>query len=172
MFQYLLFAVVVFPWGPQVQCNLNPASPAGLHPDGYAALQSLSAAHRITQGINHSSSRGNVHDTDGIVIGNAYTGAVDISVRCLSETQIKTFLARLADSGFAAWYRKNGQDSWNGPPHIHAIWAGCRLKPILQHQVEEWLAGRNGLFSSRPYEFWQPSTPMKDKVSTLYRAFN
>src|SRR5688572_6535897 len=67
-----------FPWAPEVRCNLNPARPQGLHPGAYAALESLRAAHRITQGINHSTSRGNVHDTDGMINGAAYTGAVDI----------------------------------------------------------------------------------------------
>ena len=68
--------------------------------------------------------------------------------------------------------RKAGQDGWTGPPHIHAIWAGCRLKPILREQVEDWLAGTNGLSSNQPYQFWQPAAEMKDKVAQLYRANN
>ena len=161
-----------FPWSQEVRCNLNPPRPQGLYPDAYSALRSLAVAHRITQGINHSPERGNVHDTDGTINGNAYTGAVDISVRCLTQVQIKALLARLANVGFAAWYRKDGQDGWTGPAHIHAIWAGCRVKPILREQVEDWLDGKNGLSSNQPYQFWQPSAEMKDKVSKLYRAFN
>jgi len=128
-------------------------------------------SHRITQGINHSPGRGNVHDTDGTVKGNSYTGAVDISVRCLTRAQIRTLLARLAEAGFAGWYRKDGQDGWTGPPHIHAIWAGCRLKPVLQQQVEDWLRGGNGLYSNSAYQFWQASAQIKEKVEKLYRAF-
>ena len=79
-----------------------PQEPAGLHPDALTALKGLALTHRITQGINHSVERGNVHDTDGFVEGKAYTGAADISVRCLTEPQIKTLLDRLADAGFAA----------------------------------------------------------------------
>ena len=90
-----------FPWAPEVQCKLNSPKPQGLHPDAYSALQSLALSHRITQGINHSSDRGNVHDTDGTINGNAYTGAVDISVRCLTAVQIKALLGRLAALGFA-----------------------------------------------------------------------
>src|SRR5207244_5052328 len=123
------------------RCKLNPAKPQGLHPDAYLALRKLEAAHRITQGINHSRDRGNVHDTDVTVQGIAYTGAADISVRCLTAAQIQALLARLAESGFSAWYRKDGQDGWTGPPHIHAVWAGCRLKPILLQQIERWLDG-------------------------------
>ena len=129
-------------------------------------------AHRVTQCINNSTARGNVHDTDGIVNGQPYTGAADISVRCLTAGQVKTLLERLADAGFAAWYRKPGEDDWTGPPHIHAVWARCSLKPVLQQQVRSWLDGKNGLASNRPYQFWQPSAAMKEKVHTWYRASN
>src|SRR5712691_5649719 len=161
-----------YPWAPEVRCTLNPAKPQGLHPDAYSRLQGLSLAHRITQGINHSLERGNVHDTDVTVNGKPYTGAVDISVRCLTQAQIKSLLAGLADLGFAAWHRKAGQDGWSGPPHIHAVWAGCRLKPVLRAQVEDWLEGRNGLPSNEPYQFWQASPQMRENVSKLYRASN
>jgi hypothetical protein len=160
-----------FPWAPEVRCSLNPAKPTGLHPDAFAALKGLTLAHRITQGINHAVDKGNVHDTDGFVEGKAYTGAADISVRCLTEPQIKTLLDRLADAGFAAWYRKDGQDDWKGPPHIHAVYAGCRLKPILQSQIEDWLRGGTGLRGSAAYKFWQPRTESRDKLRALYRPF-
>ena len=161
-----------YPWAPEVRCQLNPARPAGLHPAAYAALQSKAIGHRITQGINNVSERRNVHYTDGTINGKAYTGAVDISVRCLSEAQIKTLLAELAGLGFAGWYRKDGRDGWTGPPHVHAIWAGCRLKPILQQQVESWLEGRNGLFPNERYQFWQPSMELVETVRKLYRTSN
>jgi hypothetical protein len=161
------------PWSPDAQCRLNPAHPNGLHPSALSALQTLSLAHRITQGMNNSSDRGNVHQTDLVISGKPYTGAVDISVRCLTEAQIRTLLGRLANIGFAAWYRKQGQDGWTGPPHIHAVWAGCSLKPILREQVESWLNGGNGLFSrDAVYRFWQPSAELKEKVRALYRSSN
>jgi hypothetical protein len=180
---YLIFALAIaaaqtphktpaYPWAPEVRCNLNPAKPQGLHPDAYSRLQGLAVAHRITQGINHSAERGNVHDTDGTLNGKPYTGAVDISVRCLTQAQIKSLLAGLANLGFAAWYRKAGKDGWSGPPHIHAVWAGCRLKPILREQVEEWLDGKTGLFSNQVYQFWQASPELKENVRKLYRASN
>jgi hypothetical protein len=161
-----------FPWGPEVRCQLNPARPAGLHPDAYAALRDIAIAHRVTQGINHAPERGNVHDTDVTIRGKAYTAAVDISVRCLTAAQIKNLLGVLATRGFAGWYRQNGIDDWTGPPHVHAIWAGSALKPVLRQQVESWLSGGNGLGSGRAYQFWQPSGEMKDKVRTLYKASN
>jgi len=96
-----------YPWAPGVPCNLNPAKPAGLHPEALGALKGLALGHRITQGINDAVERGNVHGSDGFINGKAYTAAADISDRCLSETQIRTLLDRLADVGFAAWYRKD-----------------------------------------------------------------
>ncbi|HLH31111.1 MAG TPA: hypothetical protein VKY31_07900 [Terriglobia bacterium] len=151
---------------------MNPAHPQGLHLDAYAALRKLELTHRITQGINHSADRGNVHDTDVRIEGKQYTAAVDISVRCLTETQIKTLLADLANAGFGGWYRRDGRDGWTGPPHVHAVWAGSRLKPFLQYQIESWLDGGNGLGSNQPYYFWQPSEQMKQNVRGLYRRFN
>jgi hypothetical protein len=159
-----------YPWAADVPCNLNPAKPAGLHPEALAALKGLALAHRITQGINHAVERGNVHGTDGLIDGKAYTAAADISVRCLNEAQIRTLLDRLADAGFAAWYRKDGQDGWNGPPHIHAVFAGCRLKPVLHLQVEDWLRGEIGLSRNEAYKFWEPSQPAREKLRVLYKG--
>ena len=161
-----------YPWAPEIRCNLNPARPEGLHPEAYSRLKKLALTHRITQGINHSSERGNVHDTDLSLDGKPYTGAVDISVRCLTQSQIKLLLGNLADLGFAAWYRTPGKDGWSGPRHIHAVWAGCRLKAILRSQVEEWLEGKNGLASNEPYQFWQSLPDMKEKVRKLYMSSN
>jgi hypothetical protein len=160
------------PWAPEMRCQLNPARPQGLHPDAYSALQAISVAHRITQGMNGSSDRGNVHQADTTINGKSYTAAVDISVRCLTPVQIKDLLGRLAGAGFSAWYRKQGQDDWTGPPHIHAVWAGSPLKPFLRYQVESWLDGRNGLSSNKPYQFWKATPEMQVRVRSLYRASN
>ena len=175
MFIYLHLIVLLaaaYPWAPEVRCTLNPAKPNGLHPEAYSRLEHLALAHRITQGINHAVERGNVHDTDLTISGKPYTGAVDISVRCLTQAQIKSLLAELANQGFAGWYRNPGHDGWTGPPHIHAVWAGCRLKPVLKDQVEEWLDGKTGLFSNEQYQFWQASPEMKESVRKLFRASN
>src|SRR5215204_156265 len=81
-----------YPWRPEVRCSLNPSKSGGLHPEAQAALARIRLAHRVTQGINHSADPGNVHDTDVRITSKDYTAAVDISVRCLTETQIKTLL--------------------------------------------------------------------------------
>jgi hypothetical protein len=161
-----------YPWRPEVRCALNPSRTAGLHPDAHAALKGLALIHRVTQGINHSSDRGNVHDTDVTIARQPYTAAVDISVRCLTEAQIKTLLESLANAGFAGWYRKDGQDDWSGPPHIHAIWSASPLKPVLKRQIESWLEEKNGLGSNRPYRFWQPDLKMKEEIRLRFRQFS
>jgi hypothetical protein len=160
------------PWSRGNRCSLNPTNDKGLHPAALAALRSIAVAHRITQGINNPAAPGNVHYTDGTIKGQPYTGAADISVRCLTAEQIRTLLEHLAAAGFAAWYRKPGEDDWTGPPHIHAVWAGCPLKPVLQEQVGSWLDGKNGLSSNRPYQFWQPSGGAREKIRILYRESN
>jgi hypothetical protein len=161
-----------YPWRPEVRCNLNPSRPAGLHPEAHAALAGIMLVHRVTQGINHSADRGNVHDTDVTIGGRNYTAAVDISVRCLTEAQIKTLLGSLAGVGIAGWYRKDGEDDWKGPPHIHAIWSASPLKPVLRRQVESWLEGRNGLGSNRLYQFWQPDLKMKENIRSRFSRYN
>ena len=168
---YLLL-LVAYPWAPAIPCKLNPAKPAGLHPEAFSRLQTLELSHRITQGINHTVARGNVHDTDITIAGKPYTAAVDISVRCLNQQQIKTLLGALSDSGFAGWYRTPGKDGWSGPPHIHAIWAGSPLKQVLRSQVEDWLDGKNGLGYSQPYHFWQPLPEMREQLRKLYHISN
>ena len=161
-----------FPWSPDTGCHLNKHKPTGVYPDALAALEGLSLGHRITQGINYSTASSNVHGRDVTVNGRDYTGAVDISVLCLSEENVKELLGRLAAAGFAAWYRNPGKDGWKGPRHVHAVWAGCSLKPVLQKQIASWLDGRNGLALDKPYAFWTPDAEMKQKVRTLYDASN
>jgi hypothetical protein len=81
-------------------------------------------------------------------------------------------LNRIAEVGFAGWYRNNGQDGWTGPPHIHAVWAGCPLKTVLRRQVESWIDGRSGLPGNELYRFWQAPMGAREKVQTVYRMFN
>ena len=139
----------------------------GIHPDALAALAGASLAERITRGIDRSPGRWNVHGQDGTFTGRKpYTAAVDLSIRALSDVQIKEELACLAAIGFIAWYRKPGHDGWprRKRPHIHAVWVACRLKRNLMRQVASWLDGRNGLASDAPYAFWQPTQDVKEAI--------
>ena len=97
-------------------------------------------------------------------------GAVDIRVGGMNETQIKARLNKLASHGFAVWYRKPGSDGWpsSGAPHIHAVFAGVKMKAELRGQVRDWLNGRNGLSSHTTYRFWTPTAAMKKIVELLF----
>ena len=159
------------PWAERASCKTESPKPEGLHPDARAALASLALSHRITQGLNVKVEPGNVHTADGMIGNQPYTGAVDISTRCLEEEQIKLLLVTLAEKGFVAWYRKPCADGWGkGASHVHAVWTNSVLKPVLRGQVESWLQGKNGLKSNAEYKFWQPSAELKKSIRARFQA--
>lgn len=80
--------------------------------------------------------------------------------------------------GFAAWYRPTIPGLWN--EHIHAVLIGNRkLAAGARHQVDEYLAGRNGLANrgpdTGPREFvdnrftWQMGLARINKARSLIR---
>jgi hypothetical protein len=158
------------PWRPRQDCAIAKHSPGGLVPQALAALGTIGADHRITQTINASTIASNYHGRDQTIDGKDVTAAVDISVRCLDEASIKRFLSELALSGFAAWYREDGRDSWKGSAHIHAVWAAEPLKRQLRAQITSWLAGRTGLVGDAKYKYWQPSETERARVREAYEA--
>jgi hypothetical protein len=134
--------------GPQYAALLK----WGLHPRASDALRAAGvAAWRITQTIGSAPASAGYHAQDGTVNGAPYTAAVDLSTSGLSSAQIHNLLEKLAKTGFAVWYRKNGVDGWSGANHIHAVYANCKMKTQLRAQVRSWLNGRNGLVSNRVY---------------------
>ena len=86
----------------------------------------------------------------------------------------RALLSRLADQGFAGWYRWPGHDGWpsSEAPHIHTIYVGCAMKSALDAQVRDWLVGRNGLRSHATYTFLAWSTRQRDLVRALFNRFN
>jgi hypothetical protein len=130
---------------------------SGLHPRASDALRAAGVtADRITQTIGSAAASAGTHAQDGTVDGHAYSAATDISVRGLSDTQIKNLLARLAKVGFAAWFRFPGHDGWPASEvrHIHAVYANAKMKTSLRSQVRSWLVHRNGLVSNTTYTFY------------------
>ena len=145
----------------------------GLHPRASDALRSIGvSASRITQTIGSASASAGTHEQDGTVSGHAYTAATDFSVRGLSTAQIKNLLEKMGKVGFAAWYRQPGRDgvpsSW--VPHIHAVYANCKMKSSLRSQVRSWLNGRNGLASNTTYRFYTWSNTAKTTVRNKFNA--
>jgi hypothetical protein len=158
-----------FPWSSNHPCELGNYHVQGVIPAMHDALAALSLTERLTNGLNRSKARSNYHGVDYSSNGKDYSAAIDISVRCLSEDQIRSLLDELSIQGFAGWYRAKGQDGWNGDHHIHAIWVASPLKPALNVQVNKWLSGKNGLTSDKDYNFW---TPKPDAIEGIRSAFS
>ena len=133
---------------------------------------------RIGQTIGNAPASAGVHLKDGVdASGNPYTCAVDLSVvypTPLQDSAVKQVLEALAGHGFAAFYRCPGQDGWPSGQarHIHAVYAGEKMKPALRSQIKDWLEGRNGLAGHAEYRFWQPTEAHKEIVRGLFTASN
>lgn len=85
-------------------------------------------------------------------------GAIDFSCRGLTAGQVTSLIVGLEQVGFAPWHRLPSQGPWG--EHVHAIAIGCEdLAPAAVHQVEDYLAGRNGLAShSKDSRSHKPTT--------------
>jgi hypothetical protein len=139
----------------------------GMHPRASNAMRAIGiSASRIMQTIGNARASAGTHRQDGTVNGHPYCAATDISVRGLSNTQIRHLLERLGRVGFAAWYRQPGHDGWPSSQvrHIHAVYANAKMKTSLRSQVRSWLVGRNGLRSNAYYGFYRWSSTAKATV--------
>jgi hypothetical protein len=139
----------------------------GIHPRASDALRSIGiSSSRIMQTIGNAAASAGTHAQDGVVNGQPYCAATDISVSGLSNTQIRNLLEKLGRVGFAAWYRWPGHDGWPSYDvrHIHAVYANAKMKTSLRSQVRSWLVGRNGLVGNAIYQFYKWSTTAKDVV--------
>lgn len=76
-------------------------------------------------------------------------GAMDISVRNISDANRTKLVGKLRTVGFAAWLRTPDQADW--PFHIHAeAISDPDLSSGAQHQVGDYYLGKNGLASGAP----------------------
>ncbi len=144
---------------------------SGLHPEASDRLRCAGVtSSQITQTIGYATASAGYHAPDGTAGGLPYTAAVDLSVRGLTTTQIRALLARLAENGFAPWYRQPGHDGWpaSEAPHIHAVFAGVVMKAELRGQIRDFLAGRNGLASHTHYSFWSPTAATREIIRLLF----
>lgn len=147
----------------------------GLHPTASDLLRcaGISSA-RITQTIGSAAASAGTHAQDGTVAGAPYSAATDLSVSGLTDTQVKTLIARLDALGFAAFFRKPGYDGWPSSEarHVHVVFAGAKMKSSLRAQITDFLAGKNGLASHSTYSFYQPPAEVKAYVKMLFLAAN
>lgn len=156
-------------------CAHRPLLHWGLHPDASDRLRCAGVPDaRITQTIGSAAASAGTHAADGQVGGAPYSAATDISTRSLSTADIHGLLDRLANQGFAAWYRWPGHDGWpsSESPHIHAIYVGCAMKASLRSQVGAWLASRNGLVSNTVYRFHTWSAAQRALVRSVFERHN
>ena len=147
----------------------------GLHPIASDRFRCAGiTAARITQTIGSAAASAGTHAQDGTVDGAPYSAATDLSVIGLTEAQVKTLIARLDTLGFAAFYRRPGYDGWPASEarHIHAVFAGARMKSSLRSQISDFLAGKNGLASHTAYTFYQAPAEVKAYIKMIFLAAN
>jgi hypothetical protein len=158
------------------ECPHNPTVlKYGLHPVASDRLRCAGiTAARITQTIGNAVASAGTHAQDGTVDGKPYCAATDLSVSGLTDTQVKTLIAKLDTLGFAAFFRKPGYDGWPSSEarHIHAVFAGAKMKSSLRSQITDFLAGKNGLASHTTYTFYQPPPDVKAYIKMIFLAAN
>ena len=128
----------------------------------------------ISQTIGNAAASAGTHAQDGTLGGFAYCAATDLRTSGLTNSQVHALVSRLADEGFAAFFRNPGHDGWpsNEVRHIHAIYVGVPMKSSLRSQVQDWLAGRNGLVSHGTYTFFTPTSAQRNAIQSLFNAHN
>lgn len=155
------------PWG------MLPAAFTAYIQASYEAK--INPAGRCIQTIGNAKASKGTHAADGTFPttaprGEPYCAAVDLSVRGLTEQQVRAWLAALARNGFAGWYRYTG--SFRANKHIHCIYVGCRMKPMLQRQVRDFLNDRNGLVDHGPERFYTAPPETDAKLKALFERAN
>jgi len=147
----------------------------GLHPTASDRLRCAGiTSARITQTIGNAAASAGTHGQDGVAGGQRYSAATDLSVRGLSDAQVKKLIARLDTLGFAAFFRNPGRDGWPSSEarHVHVVFAGARMKSSLRAQIADFLNGKNGLASHTAYTFYQPPADVKAYVRRIFEAAN
>lgn len=163
------------PSGPASCPHVDAILRFGLHPVASDRLRCVGiTAARITQTIGGAPASAGTHLQDGVASGHPYSAATDLSVRGLSDAQVRTLIARLDAMGFAAFFRNPGHDGWPSSElrHVHVVFAGARMKSSLRAQIADFLAGKNGLASHSAYSFYQPPASVKAYVRQIFDAAN
>lgn len=160
----------------------TPATrPRGMHPDAWAALQKAFADARITlrivQTCGFATASAGTHGPDGTLPnGEKWSAAVDLStwkvrgVLRYDEAHLRWMLYQMARHGFIAFYRHTG--SFLNNKHVHGVYAGVPMKPMLRAQVRDYLAGKNGLAGHVQESFWRAGPELDAQIKTLYLQHN
>ncbi|MBM4360769.1 MAG: hypothetical protein FJ096_21895 [Deltaproteobacteria bacterium] len=157
------------------ECPDKPLLKYGLAPEASDRLRCVGiTADKVTQTIGSAPASAGTHAKDGTIDGVDYSAATDLSVKTLTNAQVKVLVDDLATHGFAAFFRDPGKDGWPSTEarHIHAIFVGVPMKDSLKAQVKDWLEGLNGLKSHAPYTFYQASPAQKAFIEELFKKAN
>lgn len=156
-------------------CPDKPLLKSGIAPAASQAMQcagvSSTYAHP-TQTVGNASASAGTHLAES---GQNYSAATDLSTQGLSDGQVRDLIAKLDSVGFAAFYRDPGTDGWpsGDARHIHVVYLGVAMKPILQRQVKDYVNGRDGLgCHCHAYTFYQPPAEVKNMATALFLKFN
>ena len=160
--------------------SLIKGRPKGVLPEAWNKLQTIGVpAARLVQSTGNAPASAGTHAPDGTFVNElgkkeSYCAALDFSVHNptpLDETAVKELLVKLASIGYAGYYRKPGSDHWPASDelHIHAVYAGTKMKAELRKQISDWLSTPmlNGLASHAHYAFWNPTHDDRVPVAEL-----
>lgn len=111
----------------------------------------------MTQGLGLAPASAGIHGADGAVNGCPYCAAFDLAVSDLTPPQTRTLLHRLRGAGLVCWWRVPGVSfpvttrlGVETGPHIHGVDPFVPHKRRLELQIQDYLAGSNGI-EAGPY---------------------
>ncbi len=124
-----------------------------LHPHTQRVLRHLGVKPRqVAQGLGQAPASAGIHSADGVVNGRPYCAAFDLDISGLTPPQICALLHRLRGAGLVCWWRRPGvsfpittRGGIETGPHIHGVDPFVPHKRRLERQIEDYLAGNNGI---------------------------
>ena len=123
----------------------------------------------VTQAQGDAPASKGYHASDGVLDGDSYTAAADISTKGLTNTQKATLIEEMTRTGWVAFFR-----NWMGNVHIHGNYAGLPQKRQLDGQNEDFFAGKDGLVGHRRIddEWWFPERELRKIPERMFRLSN
>ncbi len=146
-----------------------------LHPHTQNILRRLGIApERVTQGLGTHPASAGIHGIDGTVNGRSYGAAFDLETADLTPPETRALLGRLRGAGLVCWWRLPGVSfppatvaGIETGPHIHGVDPNVRCKPRLTRQIEDYIAGNNGIEAGRYAH--RPDPPAADPQTLAER---
>ena len=109
-----------------------------------------------------------------MVQGRPYGAAFDLSVSDLTPSETRALLGKLRGAGLVCWWRQPGVSfppatiaGVETGPHIHGVDPSVPHKPRLERQIEDYVAGKNGIEAGRYAH--KPDPPAADPQTAAER---